>query len=338
VVFALPEHVVSEPLLNKDGAHLFQVHSIVPASSGAFSQVEPLVRDWLQEETESKAVERWVESLADPAEEIAIASRAELETLLEMRTLEAVVLKRGDYELHFSDLLTSEVELSADVLARRLEQLAWREKVYADAIALGWLELPHLRLSLQRAIDTHVSEFLRLEGMKQWLLDDPSRVEDYFRSQKARFSSPLTVHLHRWSLPLGGKPSKQLMLDLESRHRTAGPGGLDLEEIGQIYGGQVEDLGWLPLEHMTGRVPVGLIGALDRGETSPPYHSVDRIEIIRVVDRREPELRPLEVVHDVVVIALLAEQGQQLYRTWRQLLLDRSAFELLLEEIDRPDS
>jgi len=337
VVFALEEHSASEPLVNSDGAHIFYVERIIPAVGGEFSQVEPLVAQWLREEAEALAIESMVGDLPDPDEAVTVASQPELEAMIANYDTQAIVLRRGSYQLNLSDLMAEESGLSLESLALRLERLAWREKAHSFAVSRGWLDLPHVQRALESARELHIGEQLRLESMRQRVLGDPAAIESYFDNQRARFDSPLSLHLERWRLPFPAGDVKPTMLALESHYREAAPGALELHDIESRFGGTVENLGWMPLEDMSHQAPRALVASLKRGESSPPYRYAQGLEMLRVVDRQDPSPRSLEAVRAEVVEAYLGEHGQRLYREWRDDLLAKASVEVFSDRVSVAD-
>lgn len=331
IVFELGEHQVSEPVLTTDGAHLFFVEAIQPAVRSELSDVAAEVRRQLEAERREAALRRLAGSLPAPSE-VEIASGPQIERWIADGADDAVVLRNGRYELTLGSLLADPASNLG--IERRIELLGWRETAWALANAEGWFDGPPLTTRRQRAARGLIGDFVRRRALRRLLTDDEERLRRFFDRQPDRFGSPLTVRLQRWTLPVAGADRKTVMMALEEAYRQAGP-DLGLEAVVDRHGGRIEDLGWQTLDDLDSKATAALVSPLGRLDVTPPQQTEDGVQILRVLERRDPRPRPLAEVRAEAIEAYLAEEGRALYREWRRALLDGVGFELFADRLPR---
>jgi parvulin-like peptidyl-prolyl isomerase len=334
VVFALAEHASSLPLLSRDGAHIFYVESITAPRAPDFEELAPTYGQELLVAKRREAVAGLVAALPEPQVSVFIASPEELRSLLQAADPAAVVLRAGRYEVTLGGLLAAAKSRGGDP-AQQLEALVQRERIFIAAAAEGWLERPDIKERLAEAGEREAGRFLRQQGLRRLIDEDPTRLEGFYRDRAARFSTPLELDLERLTVEAEGDRLKRTMLALQDRYRAAAPGALDLEVLATEFAGHVDALGWIRVGDLGGDTTIsGMIADLAIGESSPPFTGDGVVHMVRVRGRREPEPRALAAILDEVRDAYVAELGQSLYREWRSRLLADGAAKILSERLE----
>jgi parvulin-like peptidyl-prolyl isomerase len=332
VIFALPLQVPSEPLRTASGTHLFWVESLVEGKPFAFEEVRVLVaRRLLNERREAQA--RALLRIAPP-EGSFVPDEAALTTLLEARDPEALVLRLGDFELRAGAfgrrLLEARRGGSRLSALGYLDALVTRELLYLQCREEGCDAAPQVAERVaalrERALAQHELE----RRLREELRASRTEIEEHYQRGQARYSDPVRWRLTRLAVPFGQDPGARMAL-LEEALPALDAGSRTLEQLASELGGRVEELGWRPLGALQAESPTvaEVVPRLQPGGHTPPFRTRDALVVLRCEERLEPAPLPLVRVEDRVLEDLLAAQGQELYRAFRDRLLAERDFRML---------
>ncbi len=345
-IFSLEEKVPSQPLVAADGVHLFLVESIAPARQASFAEVRSSLRQQLLAEQRRIAVAAIIDRLELPPDSF-VPDTDELEALLRANDPQAVVLRIGELNLglrRFRRLIAQEqrqlqanqrLQAPQGISLRVLNAMVQREQVYLTAIVAG----EELSAEAQAGIDLRAQDLLlaryrhqliagRLDGLQQ-------RLQTFYADNRRRFNSPLQVRLRRLTLSVGSEAS-QRMAELEAARAEIEAGRLDLQALQERLGGELEELDWQDLDHLSSREPKAalFIGRLGTGEVSPPYTTgAGAIAIFEVVDRREPEPLSFEQAEAAIRTAFLERHGPEVFRQLVDEVLDRAGLVIVEQRL-----
>ncbi len=350
VIFALPERVPSEPLTTADGVHLFQVEKAVEAKRFSYDEVAGLIDRQLRLERGSAALDRLAAELPLPAGSF-VAEAEELAALLAAGDPAASVLRIGDYQLtvaRFGALLArARSQLPAGqapqpgFAPQLLRQLERRERIYTHALAEGLAEDPEVAERTARLERRVLLGSLRQRALRRQLNRQPERVQQYYESNKLRFSSPLRLEVRRLTVPATAATAGRAMARLEQAAAGHGAAGERLAAAVAELGGEIEELGWQTLGELA-RLDqrwLGLAAELSAGELSPPLSVLPAageptVEMLEVLARREPEPLPFATVLEQVRAAYLENHRQDLYREWLGETLATAGLEVFPERLE----
>ncbi len=345
VIFSLEEGLPSEPLPTAEGFHLFLVEKAVKAKQYSLDEVKTLIGRKLEAERGDRAVARLVADMPLP-EGSFVAEPDELRSLLRAGDGRAVVLGAGDYELRLGRFRTLLAERRAaagaqvppDLALQLLEYLERRERIYRHAAAQGLAEDPKVTARLAELAERELAGFYGRRVLERKLSRESERLRQHYRNNKLRYSSPLRLRLRRLTLPLdaGDANANAAMARLEQARSELDDGTLELAAVASELGGRIEEPEWLTLREMAklGPPAVRLAVDLKAGEHSPPYQTATSLELLEVLERREPEPLPLASVLDQVRAAYLEDHRQELYREWLEETLAEAGLVIYQDRLE----
>lgn len=351
VIFSLSEGVPSEPLTTADGVHLFQVDKAVEAKRFSFDEVRAAIDRQLRLERGREALDRLAAELPLP-EGSFVAGAEELAALAAAGDPAATVLRIGDYQLTaaaFRNLLARSREqlppgqpVPADFAAQLLSHLERRERIYAHALAQGLAEDPEVAERLARVERRILLGNLRQRGVRGLLSQQPERLQQYYDSNKLRFSSPLRLEVRRLTVPVTDASAGPAMTRLEQATAGTGDAGERLAAAAADLGGEIEDLGWQTQAELArlDRRWARLAADLSAGDLSAPLSGTPEgggksgLQMLEVKARREPEPLPFATVLEQVRAAYLENNRQQLYREWADQTLAEAGLEVFPERLE----
>lgn len=346
VIFSLEEGVPSQPIVTRDGVHLFLVDVVVEAKKLSVDEAKPQFFPDLLDQHRRTAMATLVDGLNMDAE-VFQPTYDELRVILSRNNPGEVVLRVDDYELRldaFSAMLDNDAAQRPSAAPNRAEQVLERvlqgELIFQHQLANG------TRLTDEEAQQVaHQAEaLLTFQGrqlkMRLHLDRDPEALKTFFEDNRMRFTSPLKLRLRQLSVPLGDHPSDRMAL-LERRTQDAnaedsvGETSL-LESLASDLGGQVEDIGWKSLAELRlmNRHSVRLISDIPAGHYSPPFSTAEALRIVHVVEREEPSPLPYETARDSVRRAYIERHGQRLYGAVQNDMLEKAGFALYQDNLD----
>jgi parvulin-like peptidyl-prolyl isomerase/G:T/U-mismatch repair DNA glycosylase len=340
VVFSLEENVPSQPLATSDGVHLFWVETAMPARTFALDELRGQIVTTVQTRKSQALITELVSGWQDEVT-VQMAEPEELRQILAGDDAEATVLAVGDYQLAARDLRRmlrrSSGQAGQQPAARvraLLESLRRREIICQHLLREGLADTGEAeRRAAQRADNELAARYLE-QQISELVDQQPERIEAFYERSKMRYASPLQLQIRRLVVPLGPDPS-QRMASLEAACPALDQGDQTLDRVAAELSGELEKLPWHTLPELQRIEPkvVVLAGSLAAGQHSSPYRTESGLEIIQVLDRREPQVRPLAEVKRQVKHELLASQSQELYGELEQQLLDRAGLAILPERL-----
>jgi parvulin-like peptidyl-prolyl isomerase len=339
VIFSLEPRVPSQPLKTAAGVHLFLVAQVVPAKTLTLAEVRPAIGQLLGAQRRQAAVDALI---GGPVEGTTVASAEDLRALFAAGDPAATVLRVGDYQMTVGQLQArllagqQAVVTPGDTVAHSLlVTLEKRERAYRLAQKQGLDRGPEAEALIQRALDREIGA-LRLHQRLAARIDaDPRRLQDYYDANRARFSAPLRLKVQRLSVPLTAD-ANQAMARLERARAELDAGRLDFARLATELGGTVSEPAWeLPTQIAEReRRPVATAVGLKPGRHGAPYRNEDRIEMVRIVERAEPAIQPLDQIRDRVRTDLLVTHREDEYAALAQEILSGRKFTVVRTELE----
>ncbi|MEZ5330995.1 MAG: peptidyl-prolyl cis-trans isomerase [Thermoanaerobaculia bacterium] len=333
VVFGLEEGVPSEPVRTRDGVHLFYVDAVLPSSRPGPEQLtSPLTRLWRIEEL-NRRVAALEERLGLP-EGSFVATPEELDALVRSGNAEAVVLRLGANSLTLGQLHERALEEQrrhslAELPPATAVLEAARRELMLDTWCRGeGFELP---AAARQGVDGELADELRQAWASRLitrrLRSQPETLERFFQRNVRRFGTPLRLRLRRLAVPLTGAPS-DVMARLERQISQARAGESTLETIAAELGGTLGEAEWTTLSELDTRDPKAreYAAELSAGDFSDPFRVGDRLVVLELLERRDPQTRPLDEVRDAVEAAYRLEHAAELDRALEQDLLAEAGY------------
>jgi len=337
IVFALELREVSEPIRTKTGFHLFWVDSVVEAQVSSFEDVRPQIAERLNDERRREAVEQ-LELEGELPEGSYVPSPEDLRALLSSPDARALMLRIGDFELRRGDLERRFVAVSPGGGNRgrgeMVASLRRRELLYQRATAEGVLDDPELSERLVGVREVRLITFHLQRRLNQLIDDRGDTLERYYDDHRNRFHGPLRLQLQRLQVEVGPEANR-VMADLERLVTSINEGESTLAAAAGEIGGEVEELGWLPLSELRARNETSAILAVGSavGQVTAPYRHRDWLEVLEVVGREEPDPLPFEQAKVAVRRDYLQQHGPQVYEELREQLLTERDFRPWPEQI-----
>jgi hypothetical protein len=120
------------------------------------------------------------------------------------------------------------------------------------------------------------------------------------------------------------------MADLEAVRQDLDSGARRLEELATAHGGTVKDLGFLGAAQVQAMAPRAMqfVFLLKPGEHSPPYVQGKQLVMFQVVERQDPQARPLALVRDAVVQDYLSNYSAEVFDKLSQEMLEEAGFKV----------
>jgi hypothetical protein len=340
VVFSLQPHVPSQPLRTATGVHMFLVDAETPAKTLTLPEVRNAIGTVLASQRQQAALEKLIGTA--PIEGAFVPTTDELRALVAAGDLTALAMQIGDFKLTVGQLYARMLagqqgpvppgDTPAHALVVTLER---RERAYRQAVQAGVDRDPAAQALVQRIVDRELAG-LQLRNRLQARVDrNPQRLQEYYDANRARFSTPLRLQVQRLSAPLAAG-ANQVMARLERARAELDAGRLDFARLASEVGATLSEPAWeLPTQiAQRERRPVAEVVGLKVGRHGAPYRTADRIEMIRVAARGEPELQPLEQIRDRVRTDLLMTHREDEYGALVQEVLAERHFTLVRPELE----
>ena len=336
VIFGLDEGVPSPPIATRDGVHLFYVDVVVHAKRFTFDEMKRNLATSLATAVRRDAITGLADALAADFE-IFMVTAEELETLHRRGDPNVEVLRVGDYQLRLGQLVSmvenNRAQQPGTVETRPmklLESLKQAEVIYQHQLATGEPLDPEASQAMAKMTDRLLALHVRQERVRTAVESAPEDVRAFFEANRRRFSSPLEIKLERLSMPLHEEQAAEDMARLEQFRDRLEAGDIELEAVAESMGGTIEAIDFATLAGLAERAPklARLAPDVAIGRHSAPFSTPQTLELIHVVDRREPEPRAFEAVRDRVKAAYLERHGRRLYEELRTRILDDAAFRL----------
>jgi parvulin-like peptidyl-prolyl isomerase len=341
VIFSLQPKVPSQPLKTREGVHLFYVNAETPAKTLTLAEVQgALARDLMAKRRDAE-IDRKVGKAVPEGSFVPDAEQ--LLKIFAAGDPSAVVLRIGDFQVTLwqlqQRLLAGQVPVDPnlqDSPAHALvEALKRRELIYRYCVQQGIDKSPETGERLQRMVDRELAGVQLRNRMMARVDRDPKRLEDYYQANRGRFSQPLRLRVQRLSVPLAAN-ANEVMARLERARAELDAGRQDFARLAAEVGGTVSEPGWEMPTQIALRVKSAAppAAALKPGRHSPPYRNGDRIEMVRVLERVEPQALPFEQVRDRVRTDLLVSRRHEEYSALAQELLTQRRFAVARPELE----
>ena len=341
IIFSLQLNVPSQPLKTREGVHLFLVKAEIPAKTLTLAEVQrPLARQLMAKRRDAE-IDRRVGTALPPGGFVPDAEQ--LRGLFEAGDPAAVALRVGDFQLTLGQLqqrlLAGQIPTDPageDTPAHALVQaLKRRELIYRYCVEKGIDRRPEAEERLQRMTDRELAGLQLRKRMVVRIDREPQRLEDYYQANRGRFSQPLRLRVQRLSVPLTAS-ANAVMARLERARTELDAGRQDFARLAAEVGGTVSEPAWeaptqLALREKSAAPPAA---ALKPGRHSPPYRNGDRLEMVRVLERDEPQPVPFERVRDWVRMDFLVSHRHEEYAALAQEVLSGRRFEVVRPDLE----
>ena len=368
VVFSLEEQQVSEPLMVAGGGVLIFVELALPAREPALEDHRQTIRTRLEDRRIGAAVAERTAELELP-EGTVLPDRPYLGAALAGLPSDDILLATPSVSLTVAQFARrlAQAEGAASVDTQEAAAGITREDVqraYDDlrrvlllslaAQDAGFPETPQQEAALETGTELLQRAFLNGKLLEQALelelAGSQAELKAFFEDNRARFQSPLEMHLRTLVISNPERPGdlQRVASDLRRLEERSRRGEtVDLEAEAERLGGQVTDLGRLSfaaLRLMPPKVRSLVVGMTEPGLTVP-FQLEGSLRLLELVERYDPQPLTFGEARSQVQQAYLHRHGQQLFLRWKQSRLEELGFSydadavrrrLLLE--DSPES
>ncbi|MEM9557087.1 MAG: peptidyl-prolyl cis-trans isomerase [Acidobacteriota bacterium] len=344
LLFSLDESTPSEPIVTRDGVHLFYIETILTGEIPPIMAVEDTIRQTLVEERRTLAIEDLVVSTELP-DDAFVPEREALDDLLTADDPTTLLLRVGTFELTLGDLralvdseqrrVDGEAVPSGELARALYNGIRRREVLHHRALHSG----VELSPEIARRFDRQAGVFLQQrysEHLIERALDDrDDALREFHATHRNRFVTLLELRLDALVVPHGDDPS-QTMAALERHREALASGATTLDELADELGGRVQTSDWVDINQLGSfRAKAAFFApTLAVGDISPPYNSGRAIELFRVLERREPEPLEFDDARDRVRRAYRERHGQEIYESLVAERLDAARFQLLDDRLE----
>lgn len=343
VIFSLPEGVPGEPVVTREGVHLFYVDTILPTRELSFEEALPALRTRMQQARSEKTLK----DLAGHVDaSFDMPGQDALVKLVKAGDDSVVLLRNKDYTLTLGELrgrlrqtLSREAKgkrklphaLPVEATWRFLEQMQLRERAYDYCSAQGLAPQKDVAAALDKWDSSVLVATQRQRRLLELARADESSLKSFYNDNIGRFSSPPLWGLRRLSLSLGDDaPQKFARLE-----QAAAKGGIDLDALRTELGGEIDDLGLrsqADLATVQPKLPAR-IAPLSVGQLVAPYRTADKLEILQVTARKDAVPIPFAEAKERVAAAYVRQYTSELYDRLAKQLLPVDKLEIFPEAL-----
>lgn len=346
-IFSLAEGVPSQPLVTRDGVHLFQVDDILAERQLSMKEIGRNLRSRLEAEKLAQALDEV--AAMNPSPDARMVNREALKRLIDEGLEQEPVLSTDDYTVSLEEFrlrlgraLGPEAGIETGLSGRIQNDLAWRflnrlhrhEAAYEYCTDEGLVADTAVADRMKAWEERALASRMRQQRLHERVTADVTRLELYYQSNIGQFTPPVQWHLERLRIPFSNADEgKDLMEHLEEISATD---TVSLEALQRELGGELETLGWKTLLQMRGinsKLPKR-VSPLAAGALVAPLRTGNRLELYRVVERKEFEPRPLDEARDEVAAAYLRQYTSEVYDELEADILDRVRFELHADRLE----
>lgn len=339
IIFSLPLKVPSQPLKTREGVHLFLVTAETPARTLTQAEVQNIIVWQLMTERHEAEIARQV-GKAFP-EGSFVPDAEQLRGLVAAADPAAVVLRIGDFQVTLGELqqrmlmgqIPPNVPPGESPAHALVAALANRELIYRHCVKLGIDRSPEAEGRLQRLVDRELSGLQMRKRLTDRMDRDPKRIEDYYQANRQRFGLPLRLRVQRLVVPLSGSANR-VMARLEAARKELDGGRLDFAKLAAELGGTVREPQWEVPAPVNRRKSGLALAGLKAGQHSPPYRVGDHIEMLRVLERAEPQPQPLDKVRDRVRADYVLNHRHDEYAALVEEVLSGRHYQVVRSEVE----
>lgn len=339
VVFNLEERQPSEPVATPDGTHLFLVKDILKERNFTFEETRPSIIREQETKRRGERLRQAAEALPSPEERF-VPGRQEIAQILRLGDPATVVLRLGDFALtmaQFQEVVQTQRRLlgaqhAPDLPFQLLEEIRSREIIYQHLKSEGFDDVPQEGLQAER--DRELALFFARRKMTTWVERHPEVLQRHYDNNRMRFASLLRLKLRLLSIPVA-ENGPSVMADLEAARADLDAATRKLEDLASMHGGEVKDLGFATAAQVQATAPRAMrfVFLLQPGEHTPPYVRGDRLVMFQVMEREDPQPRPLALVRDRVVQDYLAHYSVDVFEKLGDEMLEEAEFKVYEERL-----
>ena len=345
IIFALDEGKVSEPVSVADGAHIFFNENTTAGRTLSQKDLEPRIRKELE-------FERFRKTLEEEAAKVEISAphyfptEEEVKGIFTAKKKDSVILGLGTVELTLADF-TQQLSREADqispwVAPRELPLTFYKILKNREIVFHGILSnRPEFVSQLRGPEEKQKASILREAWMQQIMnslaADQPSRVEEFHRSNQQRFQSPPRVLLSGIKIEIDSN-AVQTMAKLESSVSALSNGETTWEALAPQVGGEVSEWGWFDPRSLSRSDPhaAKIAFGMSAGEVSAPYRVGNHIHQFSIDKAEPPKPLAFQQVKTAVVEHYIRANRQQLYKQITDTLFEESNLLLFPENYPEP--
>ncbi len=334
VIFALAEGVPSEPVVTRDGVHLFFVDQISPERQATLDDVgTPLAQAIVAERREAAVAA--LAAQADPESVGAWITADQLRSHVAEQKSDTPIRAGDAAAPTVADLLRAATRLGSSddptQGALRLLEVV-RQRSLAAGTCRAQVDTERLARRLEAWRDAALARTERQYRLHQLALADDTRLREYYESNAERFAPPPTWRLRRLLVPEGAAPRARM-----ARLEQAASAGEDLDRLAVELGGEVSELGELAapaLAEVHPKLPVLVAGVAPPSLTAP-LRGTDGLLIFEVVARSRPTTPDLESIRDRVAASYTQHYAADLYSRLTDQIVTEEGYEVFPDALAR---
>jgi len=352
-VFALAKGEISAPLPVRGGVALFLVTEVVSEKQMPLDDV----RLWIQGELVRRSRMEQIRQLlgdSDAPEGSLVLGRDQLLQRLSGGSGTELVMDIAGQRMTVREFLELARERGLGVPGVPLlerdpedlyQELLTERLLYRHAVDTGFTARPEVEEALAARLDAAARDQILAVRIKEAIWQEidrrPDELEAFYESNRFLYQSPLGLKLRMLSVPVKNDPSG-VLAGVEAAREALVAGRIDLPEAARQVGGEIVHLGWLTvpqLERIEPRFKAYVLGVGSTGYTVP-FQRDRKLNIIEVMERREPAELPFTEVRDRVREDFFARHQQALYQDVTRRVLEQAEFRFfedrVREALDRP--
>lgn len=345
IAFSLGRGETSQPFPVPGGAAIFHVGDAVEEKAFSFDDVHLAIeRDLSRRKIEDGLAAATAE--IEMPEGAVVLDHDGLMNLLRDGGADDLVLTIGDGAVTRGEFLQT---LAVEARSRRQrgdQDLAWmlyRRLVNSHlllhrAVTSGYLDRPQVRNRIESelrpvvergVVEGRIRERIR-EGKEE--IDLPLRI--YYEENQKRYQSSLSYRVRLLVVDELVDPTTQMRMLVDSV-RELEAGGTTLDAVAQEVGGSIRDPGWLDFQQLGGVDPkiARFLVELQPGGFSVPYQLGNSIQIIELIERRDPAELSYEEVQDRVFDDYLERYRDSLYDDVVDTILEGADFRFMEDNV-----
>lgn len=257
--------------------------------------------------------------------------------------VDPVLGKMGNVEVRTSEirrLLEAQPEevrkqiSGAQELDRLVRNELIRQALLSEARSKGWDKRSDVVVLMERAREGALLQFY-MSDVARPPASFPSEedVKRTYEANKAAFTVPAQYQLAQIFIAAPETADKETAAaahkkaaDLAAKAQAK---GADFAKLASANSDQKEtgskggDLGWLPESQLLPEIRAAVI-KMDKGEISAPIHSASGWHVVKLVDKKPSQYRPLSEVRDTIVSELRLRRAQEIERSYIDGMVGRN--------------
>jgi len=209
-----------------------------------------------------------------------------------------------------------------------------RQALLAEAKSKGWDKRPDVVVLMERAREGALLQFYMSDVARPPASFPPDEdVKRAYEASKAAFTIPAQYQLAQIFIAAPetadketAAAAKKKAVDLAAKAQAK---GADFAKLASANSDQKDaasrggDLGWLPETQLLPEIRAAVI-KMEKGEVSAPIHSASGWHVVKLVDKKPSQYRPLSEVRDTIVSELRLRRAQEIERSYIDAMVGRS--------------